>query len=65
MTERSVAGEVLPSPVSRSRGLAILEVVAGQLYLAVMIARLVSLYAAGEGKGSHRDAQDGPDGSVP
>ena len=47
------------------RGLAIMEAVAGQLYLAVMIARLVSLYVLGEGKGNHRDAQDGPDGSAP
>jgi hypothetical protein len=47
------------------RGLAIMEAVAGQLYLAVMIARLVSLYAAGEGKGNQRDAQDGPDGLAP
>jgi voltage-gated potassium channel len=46
------------------RGLAIMEAVAGQLYLAVMIARLVSLYASGEGKGNQRDAQDGP-GSTP
>jgi hypothetical protein len=38
------------------RGLAIMEAVAGQLYLAVMIARLVSFYAAGEGKGNQRDA---------
>jgi voltage-gated potassium channel Kch len=44
------------------RGLAIMEAVAGQLYLAVMIARLVSLYVSGEGQGNHRDAQDGPDG---
>ena len=47
------------------RGLAIVEAVAGQLYLAVMIARLVSLYAAGEGKGNQREAQDGPDGTAP
>jgi hypothetical protein len=46
------------------RGLAIVEAVAGQLYLAVMIARLVSLYAAGEGKGNQREAQDGPDESA-
>jgi voltage-gated potassium channel len=46
------------------RGLAILEAVAGQLYLAVMIARLVSLYASGAGKGNQRDAQDGP-GAAP
>jgi hypothetical protein len=42
-----------------------MEAVAGQLYLAVMIARLVSLYISGEGKGNQRDAQDGPDGSAP
>jgi hypothetical protein len=47
------------------RGLAIMEAIAGQLYLAVMIARLVSLYASGEGKGNQRDTQDGPDGSAP
>jgi hypothetical protein len=41
------------------------EAVAGQLYLAVMIARLVSLYAAGEGKGNPREAQDGPEGPAP
>jgi hypothetical protein len=43
------------------RGLAILEAVAGQLYLAVMIARLVSLYTSGAGKGNQRDVQDGPE----
>ena len=37
-----------------ARGLAIMEAVAGQLYLAVMIARLVGLYASGEGKGNQR-----------
>jgi hypothetical protein len=47
------------------RGLAILEAVAGQLYLAVMIARLVSLYAPGEGKDNQGDVQDGRDGSAP
>jgi Ion channel len=47
------------------RGLAIMEAVAGQFYLAVMIARLVSLYTAGDGKGNQREAQDGPDGSMP
>ena len=47
------------------RGLAILEAVVGQLYLAVMIARLVSLYAVGERKDNQREAQDGPDGSAP
>ena len=44
------------------RGLAIMEAVAGQLYLAVMIARLVSLYVSGEGKGNQRQAQDDTDG---
>jgi voltage-gated potassium channel len=46
------------------RGLAIMEAVAGQLYLAVLIARLFSLYVGGQGEGNHRDAQDGPDGSA-
>jgi hypothetical protein len=45
------------------RGLAIMEAVAGQLYLAVMIARLVSLYVLGAGSGDQREAQDRPDGS--
>src|SRR4029453_12532927 len=45
------------------RGLAIMEAVAGQLYLAVMIARLVSLYVSGKAKGNQRDARDDPDGS--
>jgi hypothetical protein len=47
------------------RGLAIMEAVAGQLYLAVMIARLVSLYPSGEGTNNQRNTQNGPDGSVP
>ena len=47
------------------RGLAIMEAVAGQLYLAVMIARLVSLYVLGADKGKQREAQDGPDGLAP
>ena len=47
------------------RGLAIIEAVAGQLYLAVMIARLVSLHVSGEDKGNQREAQDGPNGPVP
>ena len=38
-----------------ARGLVILEAVAGQLYLGVMVARLVSLYVTGAGK------QAGPD----
>ena len=35
-----------------ARGLAILEAVAGQLYLAVMVARLVSLYVRGDARRS-------------
>ena len=57
-------GDIVPRS-EVGRGLAIVEAVAGQLYLAVMIARLVSLYAAGEGKGNPREAQDGPDGTAP
>jgi Ion channel len=45
------------------RGLAIMEAVAGQLYIAVMIARLVSLHVSGAGKGHQRDTRDDPDGS--
>src|SRR5262245_41561397 len=56
-------GDIVPRS-EVARGLAIMEAVAGQLYLAVMIARLVSLYVSGEGKGNQRDAQDGP-GSAP
>src|SRR5215831_14947514 len=48
-----------------ARGLAIMEAVAGQLYLAVMIARLVSLYTLGAGMGNQRETQDSSDGSVP
>src|SRR5262245_39584374 len=57
-------GDIVPRS-EVGRGLAIMEAVAGQLYVAVMIARLVSLYAAGEGKGNQRKAQDGPDGTAP
>ena len=57
-------GDIVPRS-EVGRGLAIVEAVAGQLYLAVMIARLVSLYAAGEGKGNQREAQEGPDGTAP
>ena len=57
-------GDIVPRS-EVARGLAIMEAVAGQLYLAVMIARLVSLYVSGEGKDNQRDAQDGPDGSAP
>jgi len=37
-----------------ARGLALLEAVAGQLYLAVMVARLVSLYVSGGAAGKPR-----------
>ena len=57
-------GDIVPRSEA-VRGLAILEAVVGQLYLAVMIARLVSLYAVGERKDNQREAQDGPDGSAP
>jgi hypothetical protein len=43
-------GDVVPKGEA-ARGLAILEAVAGQLYLAVMVARLVSLYVQGARKG--------------
>lgn len=56
-------GDIVPRSEA-ARGLAIMEAVAGQLYLAVMIARLVSLYASGEGKGNQQEAQDGPDRSA-
>jgi hypothetical protein len=57
-------GDIIPRS-EVVRGLAIMEAVAGQLYLAVMIARLVSLYTTGDGKGNQREAQDGPDGPMP
>jgi hypothetical protein len=57
-------GDIVPRS-EVARGLAIMEAVAGQLYLAVLIARLVSLYIIGEGKGNQREAQDGPDGAAP
>ena len=44
-------GDVIPRS-DTARGLAILEAVAGQLYLAVMVARLVSLYVRGTDGGS-------------
>ena len=57
-------GDIIPRS-EVARGLAIVEAVAGQLYLTVMIARLVSLYVLGEDKGNQRKAQDGPDASTP
>jgi voltage-gated potassium channel len=55
-------GDIIPRS-DVVRGLAIIEAVAGQLYLAVMITRLVSLYVSREDKGTHRDTRDDPDGS--
>ena len=57
-------GDIVPRSEA-GRGLALIEAVAGQLYLAVMIARLVSLYVLGAEKGNQRETQDGPDGSAP
>jgi len=42
-------GDIVPVG-SAARGMAVLEAVAGQLYLVVMVARLVSLYSAREGE---------------
>jgi hypothetical protein len=42
-------GDVVPAS-EVARGLAIIQAVAGQLYLAVMVARLVSLYVRGPQK---------------
>jgi voltage-gated potassium channel Kch len=44
-------GDVVPGS-EISQGFAIVEAVAGQLYLAVMVARLVSLYVRGPGGGA-------------
>jgi hypothetical protein len=57
-------GDIVPRS-EVARGLTIMEAVAGQLYLAVMIARLVSLYVSREGKGNHHDAQDSSERSAP
>jgi hypothetical protein len=46
-------GDVVPRSLP-ARGLAIVEAVAGQLYLAVMVARLVSLYVRGAPGGHGR-----------
>jgi hypothetical protein len=56
-------GDVVPRS-EVARGLSIMEAVAGQLYLAVMIARLVSLYVIGEGRGNQRHAGDDPAGTA-
>jgi voltage-gated potassium channel len=52
-------GDIVPRS-EVARGLAILEAIVGQLYLAVLIARLMSLYVLGAGQGNQREAQDGP-----
>ena len=53
MTQTTVGyGDILPKS-DLARGLAMLQAIAGQLYLAVMVARLVGLYMAGQ-KGSER-----------
>jgi hypothetical protein len=57
-------GDIVPRSEA-ARGLAIMEAVAGQLYLAVLIARLVSLYVSEEDKGHQREAQDSADESTP
>jgi ion channel len=57
-------GDIVPRSEA-ARGLTIMEAVAGQLYLAVLVARLVSLYVSGKGKDNQRQAQDGPDGAAP
>jgi hypothetical protein len=43
-------GDLVPRS-GAARGLAMLEVVGGQMYLAVLVARLVSLYAREDGRG--------------
>jgi voltage-gated potassium channel len=45
-------GDLLPRSET-ARGIAIVEAVAGQLFLAVMVARLVSLYARADAQGNH------------
>jgi hypothetical protein len=46
-------GDFIPKS-ELARGLAILEAVAGQLYLGVMVARLVSLYVSGSSAKNHQ-----------
>jgi hypothetical protein len=50
-------GDFVPK-TELTRGLAILEAVAGQLYLSVMVARLVSLYVAREPKANQSNSED-------
>jgi len=52
MTQTTVGyGDILPKS-DLARGLAMVQAVAGQLYLAVMVARLVGLYMAGQKEGN-------------
>ena len=44
-------GDILPRS-DLARGLAMVQAVTGQLYLAVMVARLVGLYMAGQKEGN-------------
>jgi voltage-gated potassium channel Kch len=44
-------GDIVPAS-DLTRRLAVVEAVIGQLYLAVLVARLVGLYTAGEGRRS-------------
>jgi hypothetical protein len=57
-------GDIVPRS-ELARGLATMEAIMGQLYLAVMIARLVSLYVSGAGQGTQRKVRDGSEGSTP
>jgi len=57
-------GDIVPRS-ELARGLAVMEAVAGQLYLAVMIARLVSLYVSGGGAKNHHNTQDSLERSAP
>ena len=52
MTQTTVGyGDILPKS-DLARGLSMVQAVAGQLYLAVMVARLVGLYMAGQKEGN-------------
>ena len=52
MTQTTVGyGDILPKS-DLARGLSMVQAVAGQLYLAVMVARLVGLYMSGKKEGN-------------
>jgi hypothetical protein len=57
-------GDIVPRS-ELARSLATMEAIMGQLYLAVMIARLVSLYVSGAGQGPQCEVRDGSEGSTP